>query len=231
MTQQSAVFAASDLIDTTGFELLKISPMDSAKDLNLSQSVNLEFSLPIDTFTVKSVFKIWYNDSIPVSGIWRWTGLKSAIFKSQGTLKPSQQYWYGFSTDSITSVWQDTLIDTTYQHTFFTLSEDNFGSLAGQYDDDQVLSNTIYMSTMPLEKKKKSNVIRLRGNREFLFKWLPDGQYKLSGYIDLNNDQRYSPGNLFPFQFAEPYFMMNDTIRIRKRWEVSDIKFFIPGLE
>ena len=56
----------------------------------------------------------------------------------------------------------------------------------------------------------------------FRVTWLPEGKYILGGYVDLNQDQKYSPGHFYPFEFAEPYFIQPDTIRIRKRWEVSD---------
>ena len=66
-------------------------------------------------------------------------------------------------------------------------------------------------------------------NNNFKFDWLPEGLYIFNGYLDLNNDKKWSPGNINPFQFAEPVFNNNDTIRVRKRWETSDVMINING--
>ncbi|MEJ2054064.1 MAG: hypothetical protein P8X42_09110, partial [Calditrichaceae bacterium] len=57
---------------------------------------------------------------------------------------------------------------------------------------------------------------------------LPDGQYRMSAFWDLNGDKQFSAGGLFPFQFSEPFAVRNDTIKVRKRWETANINLRLP---
>jgi hypothetical protein len=145
--------------------------------------------------------------------------------------KPGTQYSFSFQTKYLKSVWGDTLPDSTYKRVFFTLSEDELGLISGTYRSSVPVNNKIYIQLLPIDKNKTTYSTSISKNMEFQFKWVLEGLYKLSGYIDLDNNGKYSAGNLFPFKFAEPYVLKDDTLRVRKRWELSDINFNIPGLE
>ena len=50
-------------------------------------------------------------------------------------------------------------------------------------------------------------------------------------FVDFDRNKQYSYGKLYPFCYSEPYYIKNDTLRIRKRWELSGLEFIVPGIE
>jgi hypothetical protein len=82
-----------------------------------------------------------------------------------------------------------------------------------------------------VERNKNTYSTLINKETTFQFKWIPEGKYKLGGFIDLDENGKFSGGKLFPFRFSEPYVVKDDTLRVRKRWELSDTIFSIPGLE
>jgi len=63
-----------------------------------------------------------------------------------------------------------------------------------------------------------------------MINWVSEGKYKLGGFVDIDKNRKYSPGSLNPFVFSEPFIIQDDTLRVRKRWELSDLRLSIPGL-
>jgi hypothetical protein len=227
--RQVTDFVGSALRDTTTFTFLKIYPTDSLVNLSLSASIDVEFSLPVDTGKVSASFACLDDDSVEVYGDWRWQNLSFGSFRPSGNFRPGEQYTYLFSTKHITSLWGDTLADTTYNRTFFTISEDEFGSISGNYQTNKSIEENIFVLLQSLDKRKKSYKSLIDHEQKFHIQRVPEGQYKIGGFIDLDDNGKYSPGGLFPFSYSEPFNFMDDTLRVRKRWEFSDVNFNIPG--
>ena len=54
--------------------------------------------------------------------------------------------------------------------------------------------------------------------RPFQIPGLPEGAYHLEAFLDLNGDGVFNPGKTLPYQLAEPFVVLPDTVRVRKRW-------------
>lgn len=228
---QIASFSTSTLIDTTRFELLQMNPADSSSKLSLATSLSLEFSKPVDTLSLDRAFSFHDSDQKLLPGQWVWEDLKKGFFSVQGGLKPGAQYTFQLRTRELRSVWGDTLADTTIVHTIFIISEDELGSLSGRYASEKPLRSNVFIDILSLRDKKKVKRVQVHADNTFQANWLPEGFYQLSGFLDRNQDGEYSAGTLLPFQYAEPYYMQTDTVRVRKRWETENIEFQIPGVK
>ncbi len=227
---QVVEFVASTKKDTTRFELLKIAPADSMSQIDLSVKVRTEFSLPVDTISYSDRFSFMSEDSVNLNGIWSWVELSNGYFWPDTKILPEKTYIYNFSTTNLKTLWGDTLSkDTTYANTFFTLSEDEFGSVSGELDSDGKVEEDVYILFMALSGKRTYSV-PIDESGMFIINWVPEGKYKLGGYVDRDKNGRYSPGSLNPFIFSEPYIIQDDTLRVRKRWDLSDLHLLIPGI-
>jgi hypothetical protein len=231
LNMQMADFSGSALIDTTHFELKRVEPRDSLQNAKLSSSIGLFFSIPVDTSGISEGFICFDIDSNQVEGSWMWKDLSQGQFTQNEGFKPSQQYSFQVSTKFIKSLQGDTLADSTYNRVFFTVSEDEFGFVSGIYRGPNPDQNTIYIRLIPVERNTATYQAVISEQPEFQFPRVLEGRYKLGGFIDLDKNGKFSAGNLYPFTYAEPYIITDDTIRVRKRWEISDISFSIPGLE
>jgi hypothetical protein len=228
---QIADFIGSDLVDTTKFELRRVEPPDSLKGAKLSSNISLAFSVPVDTTGLSDGFMCWDKDSTVVNGLWTWNNLTQGLYSLEKGFGSSQEYTFSIYTKYLKSLWGDTLADSTYSRRFFTISEDEFGILSGIYRSTIPENSTIHIQLVPMDKNKTTYAASIYEGTEFQFNQVLEGRYKLGGFVDLDNNGKFSPGNLYPFSFSEPYVLTNDTLRIRKRWEISDISFSIPGLD
>lgn len=214
--------------DTTHFEILKVFPPDSTRNLGLSTTISVEFSIPVDNKNIEQHLLIMDKDSQKVGGNWSWHNLKKGLFKPHADYNPGGEYHYHFNTKDFTSLWGDTLSDSTYYNTFFIQPEDDFGSVSGLYRTGKLPENRVYLKTLSIESRGPGYTVIIDESNNFFIPWVLEGRYKMSGFIDLNNDGKYSYGSLFPFSFSEPFIFYDDTLRVRKRWELSDIEFYIP---
>jgi hypothetical protein len=228
---QKTDFIGSEIVDTTRFEVKRIEPADSLKNARLSTTIALTFSLPLDTSGLAQGFFCLNKDSSLISGDWIWKNLSQGFFSQPGGFKPDQQYSFSVNSNYLKSLWGDTLIDSTYNRVFFTVSQDEFGLVSGTYQSKMPENCTIHIHLISVDRNNSTYSSNINGQTEFQFTQVLEGKYKLMGYIDLDMDGKFSAGNLYPFKYSEPYYVSNDTLRVRKRWEISDVKFSIPGLE
>jgi len=227
---QQADFTGSTLVDTTHFKLLNIFPRDSASGIDLTAVIAVDFTLPVNTAQVAENFALLNADSLSVAGDWEWPDLLHGYYRPKENFLPGRTYFFNLKTADIQSLWADTLADTTFKRTFFTIAEDDFGSMSGELVADQMPEHDVYVEISSVGKKKATQSIRVNTDKEFFVPWLLEGLYKIGGFLDLNGDGNRFSGQLNPFLFSEPFTIQDDTLRVRKRWELSDIKLILPGI-
>jgi hypothetical protein len=228
---QIADFTGSSLVDTTRFEVKRVEPTDSLQNAKLSSNIGLNFSIPVDTSGLSGGFICFNKDSSLVEGLWTWKNFTQGQFIQEGGFKPSEQYSFSLYSNYIKSLWGDTLVDSTYSRVFFTLSEDEFGFVSGIYRSTIPENSNIHIHLISVDRNKTTYQSIISEQTAFQFERVLEGRYKLGGFIDLDNNGKFSAGNLYPFAYSEPYIVTDDTLRVRKRWEISDVSFSIPGLE
>lgn len=57
----------------------------------------------------------------------------------------------------------------------------------------------------------------------FSLEGIPVGKYRLFAYYDANGDLTYTPGRLNPFRLAEKFAFSEDTLEVKKRWQIGDV--------
>ncbi len=222
-------FSGNNKSDTTLFELKHLLPPDSIKNFSIYSDIKVAFSLPIDTNSVNNSFKFIYNLRDTLKGSWTWKELKEGVFHLPNELEPGSNYNFSMQTGLVNSLWGDSLSDTLYSHVLSTISQDDYGSISGRVQIDATKFSQVYINAQTVKGKKQSYKTKKTRNNGFKIDRLPEGYYIFSGYLDIDKNKKWSPGKLKPFQFAEPVFFQDDTIRVRKRWEASDIVIQIPG--
>lgn len=222
-------FSGSNKKDTTKFQLNYLIPPDSTDNYPIYSDIKLEFTLPVNTNSInKSVhFNTKSNDTL--NGIWKWRELKEGIFKLPDYFKPGENYTFTLQSGLVESVWGDTLPDTLISHYISTTSDENYGTVSGRAMIDTTFFSKLHLNIQTVKGKKQKFKVDKKINNGFKINWLPEGYYTLNGYIDLDNNNKWTAGKIEPFQFSEPIYFQNDTIRVRKRWETSDVVFQFPG--
>ena len=54
-----------------------------------------------------------------------------------------------------------------------------------------------------------------------MFEEIPEGEYLITIFNDINNDEQYNFGKVKPFETAEWFYVLSDTIEIRGNWDIE----------
>lgn len=99
-----------------------------------------------------------------------------------------------------------------------------FGSLTGNLIE--IYNEPFVAKLSSLEKEQYSLDVYVNSNSSFKINKIPEGIYSLMFYNDRDGNNNYSYGSLSPYQSAERFEIIPDTISIRSNWdmEITNIK-------
>ena len=99
-----------------------------------------------------------------------------------------------------------------------------FGSLIGNLIEDY--NEPLVAKLSSLEKEQYFLDVYVNSNSSFKINKIPEGIYSLMFYNDRDGNNNYSYGSLSPFQPADWFEIIPDTISIRSNWdmEITNIK-------
>ncbi len=118
-------------------------------------------------------------------------------------------------------------LDTALTRYFSTGGRQPTGSASGTVEfPDTFCSGEIYLiftakDNTQYTTKVNANTWQIRA--------IPEGEYTVEAFCDLNSDGKYSYGFPFPFEFSEPFVIFENTLNIKARWSIEDIVFKING--
>lgn len=107
--------------------------------------------------------------------------------------------------------------DTVFTLDFALANPDSLGSLSGYIDFEHVREVTLRFAG--LSRKQEYTFTQL-ANGKYAVTMYPD-QYIVTAFSDQNHNGRWDHGSLAPFQFAEPGWLVPDTLRIRARFDTE----------
>ncbi len=220
-------FKSVTKIDTTQFRLVRYAPKDSAKNIRPEAKIYFRFSTPVRWLEVFHNFKMFLASGQQIAGRWQVRTLYDAYFIPEHYLQPDSQYVVRLDLSKIHDLRGRVCKDSLRSFTFFVISNRELGSVSGQLipapNKAPVILRLRKLNGIGLTLQSK-----IRRRNTFYFANVPEGKYRLEGFMDLNNNNRLDAGRLIPFTFCEPFAIATDTIQVRKRWETSNIKFYLP---
>ncbi len=220
-------FSASTRKDTTSFKLLHF-PKDSSKNLSPRAKVNMEFSRPVDTTSVKNAFLLTSAAGDTLPGRWSFPDLFKAAFMPLKFFITDSAYFSRINLAEIKDLYGESLADSTADYYFSIVPAREIGEISGEVISMLEHSAPVHLNIRPLTSRQPPVKIVVDKKKTFLVPYLTEGKYLIDGFIDLNRDGKFSAGRLLPFEYSEPFAFSKDTIEVRKRWEKSGIRFVIP---
>ena len=61
----------------------------------------------------------------------------------------------------------------------------------------------------------------VNSEKKIVFEEIPEGEYLITIFNDINNDEQYNFGKVKPFEPAEWFYVLSDTIEIRGNWDIE----------
>ncbi len=140
------------------------------------------------------------------------------------TIKAKEPYYIGIDMNKIVDVAGNKL-DTLYKHNFTTMAGIEFTGVSGSILNIDLNKNPLLILQ---DVTVKENVFQKPvTSSKFSFDRIDAGKYLLWGFYDTDSSGTYSYGLPYPFEPSEQFFFLPDTITLRPRWSITDIKFDI----
>jgi len=217
--------------DTTRFKIISSLPEDSVKNHHPESPIVLEFSTPVNWDSITIAFKLTASDSSEIPGKWKVLSAFDAEYFPEISFTPDSSYIFRLYPEKTMDVWGNFLSDTTLTHYFTVTSDRELGEIAGTVTTTDTSAGNIVLHINSIQKRGYQTQIILQQPGEYRKSFIPEGQYMINCYLDRDKNNRYSSGTLFPFSFAEPFVFLQDTIKVRKRWETAGKNLTIPSGE
>ncbi|UCB51672.1 MAG: Ig-like domain-containing protein [Candidatus Zixiibacteriota bacterium] len=225
-SSNACLFDGSEIADTTGPNLVALSPKDREEGVPLDSKIKLVFNEPPEQQTTEIAFSLVDSNKISVDGEGEWLNLTTFTFTPLSPLAGEMEYSIRLRGEMIRDSFGDaSAIDSSFAASFVTLDEGILGSVSGEVGTTEMEeSTTVVLTLWHPEKGELWYEIALPGPGPFVFERVLPGKYFLAGYLDLNGDRNLSLGQPEPFSPLEPFVVYADTIHVRSRWETEGLR-------
>ena len=111
--------------------------------------------------------------------------------------------------------------DTTSAKLDSLAEEPIFMEVSGKIDNFEVIQKQDNMYILFYNKKNEYTVkIEEKGN--YKFEQFLEGTYNIIVFNDKNKNGKFDKGSLIPFEFCETFYTTNQTLIVRKNWNITD---------
>jgi hypothetical protein len=220
-TLSTTSFYGSGDSDTLKPQLMRINLRDSIQKVILMPDLRISFNTSIDTSDISKRIKLFDNRNMPLPI--EIMMINSNYFKISPVLKLNNDEWYRLALDlskmksnNGLSIAKDTLI----KYAFKTEDTRANAMVSGKIKDNSSYSGSYVVEIVSKENRNKFTIITK--NKEFVFESIPAGTYYLWSYADSDNNEKYTAGNSFPFNYSERFSLKKD-INVKSRWNLENL--------
>ncbi len=210
--------------DTVKPSIFKLIPANRSQDADyLNQKFYFYFDDGFDTsaaktgisFTDTSGNKIQFNSKF----------LDDASFYISNTknLEPRRDYIINLDLSKFEDA-AGNKYDSLFQYKFKTISGIDFTGVSGTVTSNNLLDNPILV-LQNMDKKESVYKQKITDNGKFKFNRVEAGKYRLWAFLDKDSSGTYSYGLPFPFKPSERFNFYPDTLTLKPRWTLTDVKF------
>lgn len=214
--------------DTTQPQLKSIEPPNNTKTVNYDAIIELTFSPPVDSSSLKKAAHLFTADSLdtlPVNGKWQFESLLQPHFIPDTLLKGNQTYQIQINLSELKTIFSEAYtdsLDSLYISHFTTKDWALLGEISGVVNASNPAYKTAIILASPIRGAATYTTVSPIGS-PYLLEFLPEGSYLLKAAVDLNQNGVIDKGSSLPFQFSEPVIASPDTVKVRKRWTTEGI--------
>lgn len=106
--------------------------------------------------------------------------------------------------------------------TFRRLSTSETGEISGAIENGDTPDAPAYVELYERDEPVAPlRTITAAPDGSFVFVGVPEGSYRLRYFLDINQTERWSGGQIAPFSPAEPLGWWNEEVTVRPRWETA----------
>ena len=187
-----------------------------------STDIQIQFSEPLDTTAVnKETFYILDTDSNLIFPSYEFVNQSLCKISHDFITKDVFKYQLHISEFDIKDLAGNQMGDSTTSYDIEIINPDSLGTVNGYIQRDNQTHVDTYLQVRNLTSQQLFTFYT--SDSTFSFE-VPQGQYIISGYSDLNKNKKRDFGSIYPFTYAEPFFKSDDTLKVRARFETTNVK-------
>jgi uncharacterized protein (DUF2141 family) len=208
--------------DTTSTKLVGSIPPDNGKDVAYDSDVKLNFYYPVDSSSLENGFQLLSPDSVPVVGHWEFESLVQPKYMSDSLLGKNAVYHILLDLKEVKTIFGNSIGDSLLISHFKTKDWEQLGEIAGVVSSDNPHYKKALIWAFPMQGAGNYSTSAEIGQK-YQIPFLPEGQYRIQAGIDVNQNGKLDNGSELHFEYSEPFKVLPDTIKVRKRWTTEEI--------
>lgn len=203
---------------------IKSFQSENIKIFKDSLNVQIQFTEPLDTSLIsKETFYFIDIDSNLTFPDFEFLNLSLCSLSNNFLIEDINKYLLHISEFDIIDLAGNKMGDSTTKKEINLINPDSLGTIKGAIvRDKQSLSEAPVILYFKNTATKQLSTYFSDDNLFDL--QLLQGNYILSGFIDSDKNDTRDFGTLYPLQYAEPFTTYSDTIKVRARFETTDIQ-------
>lgn len=186
---------------------------------------NIQFTKPFSVISDSAII-CWDKAGDTLNIAWKIEDTVLKIFPDGKWLEESS-YELKLFGDKILSADGFSMSDSVLTLAISTGSLTGTGGLMGYVLGPYVEGSIV--TAKSLEKKPEVFSVSVNLDGEFIMEQIPEGQWLLSAFQDIDSNGRYSYGKLYKHTASEPFTILTDTIQVRSNWDIDGIVLTYPG--
>ncbi|MFN3820835.1 MAG: Ig-like domain-containing domain [bacterium] len=215
--------------DTSPPQILWTYPRDGEREV----SPDLQGMIIFDDFLGEepppSFLTLTVSDSLNWEVDWDWDGGARIIWKPRSSLPPLKRVVWELKREENYDLFGNRG-DSTIHIGISPFDPSDRGSISGQVESDRRLGEQVRVSLVPVGRARSQRLPMTFTSPDgyFHLAGVPEGRYRLWVFLDRNGDGQYTLGSRNPFVPSEPFTVGKDTLEVKKRWEIADVKIHLP---
>jgi len=209
--------------DTTAPKLLKIGGLmpDDKVDFELPViSVKFDDGFAMDSLRNAIVISDVKNIEYPFEILRRDDSWFEVNIKSK--LKPRTEYVMNFDLKYVADA-AGNKVDSVYKYKFSTVNDLDFSGVSGGVENINGAKKT-FIVLQNVDDAKKVYKEKVDSKNNFNIQKVLPGKYLLWSFKDKNGNNVYDYGKVVPLTYSEEFIFYPDTLNLRARWPVGDVK-------
>ncbi|MCA9734799.1 MAG: Ig-like domain-containing protein [Deferribacteres bacterium] len=214
-------FESTTRADTVAPRIIRFLPEHTSANVAQDTTIMIYFNEWMQEIPDDSSFFLQDTLGSKIGGSGSWDNPFTYSFKPDTLLSPRTLYRFNFTTDHFHDRSGNALFDTSETRTFITINPDTLSSIAGTVHDSRGIADssmTYYLTALQIENPAILYKTKTKNHNKYIFESMLPGRYIIQGFVDQNEDGKFSFGSVNPFVPAEYSFLYPDTVSIRSKW-------------
>lgn len=219
-------FTTVSATDTARPRIVRFSPADSARSVRLDEKIDVVFNEWMQRPDSARGLTVYGPDERTLPGSLRWRNPFHLQFAPDSVWRSRTTYRVRLQPAQLTDLAGNELFDTLQTRVFTTLNADTLTSISGHFTARRDSNGTrVELKARQVQGGKAEYRTSITNPGPYRFDQVLPGVYMIEGFLDTNANGRFDFGKANPFQPAERFFVLPDSIKTRPRWpnEGNDI--------